>query len=88
MKKYKVKANFAQFGNNGNAIFRLYPDQEIWKGADDYSLCIANPKGDGCAPNQQWVTTVRINAANMSVDEKIAILLNAGIVEEIDGEAD
>ena len=87
MKRYKVQANFAQFDNNGNEIFRLYPDQEIWKGADDRSLCVANPKGDGCAPDQQWVTTVRINATNMSVDKKIAILLNAGIVEEAKNES-
>lgn len=85
MKKYKVKAEFTQLNDNGNTVFVLHPGQEIHKGADKYSLCIANPIGVGCAPHERWVATVNIET---SVDDKIAVLLNAGIVEEIDGEAD
>lgn len=85
MNKYRVLVNASWYDSKIRDLVSLYPDQEIWKGADDHSLCIANPKGDGCAPDKQWVATVKIS---MDVNERIATLLNAGMIEEIQDEAD
>lgn len=80
-KRYKVLTEFIQFDSDGEELFRLHPNQEIRKGVNDHSLCIANPKGDGCQPNQQWVAIIDIG---MSVDGVIAKLLNAGMIKEND----
>lgn len=51
--------------------------QELWQGETTLSLCIANKRGDGCLPDQQWVS---IYIVSSSVQEKLETLVSMGII--------
>lgn len=51
--------------------------QEIWQGETTLSLCVANKRGDGCLPDQQWVSTYIVSS---SVQEKLETLMGMGVV--------
>lgn len=51
--------------------------QELWQGETTFSLCVANKRGDGCLPDQQWVSTY---ITSSSVQDKLELLENLGVV--------
>lgn len=59
--------------------------QEIWQGETTLSLCVANKRGDGCLPDQQWVS---IYIVSSNVEEKLEALVDMGVVVLVGGKDD
>lgn len=51
--------------------------QDLWQGDTTFSLCVANKRGDGCLPDQQWVSTYIVSS---NVQEKLEALMGMGVV--------
>lgn len=59
--------------------------QELWQGDTTFSLCVANKRGDGCLPDQQWVSTYIVSS---NVQDKLEALTGMGVVVLVGGEND
>lgn len=82
---YRAVKNYKWLDSALTSPVVITKGQELWQGETTFSLCVANKRGDGCLPDQQWVSIYIVSSI---VQKKLEALVGMGIIIPVGEEND